>query len=158
MNEVLTSETLYFDDVEVGHQWRSPTRTVQRNDVVEFAELTGDDNPLHLDAEFASKTPFQRPIAHGLLGMSLVAGLGSRSPLMHTAAFVRIVDWRFLKPIYIGDTVHVETEVVEKRATGRRRGLITWRRQLVNQDQVVVQEGTAETLVLLSDQARILPR
>ena len=152
-------EPLYFDDVEIGHHWCSPTRTIQSADLAAFADLTGDDNPLHLDQEFASRTPFGKPIAHGLLGLSLVAGLGSHSPLMHTAAFVRIVDWRFVKPVYVGDTVHVETAVLDKRATGRRRGIITWKRQLVNQHNDVVQEGTAETLVLQHAAAkRLLPR
>ena len=152
-------EPLYFDDVEVGNHWRSPSRTIHESDVVQFAGLTGDHNPLHLDADFASRTPFGKPIAHGLLGLSLVAGLGSRSPAMHTAAFVRILDWRFLRPIYLGDTVHVETTVLDKRTTGRRRGLITWKRQLINQDREVVQEGTAETLVLLQAAHRkVLPR
>lgn len=152
-------DTLYFDDVEVGNHWCSPTRTIRDADLAGFADLTGDDNPLHLDREFASRTPYGKPIAHGLLGLSLVAGLGSHSPLMHTAAFVRIVDWRFLKPVYVGDTVHVETIVIEKRVTGRRRGIVTWKRQLVNQDNDVVQEGTAETLVLKHAAAkRLLPR
>lgn len=152
-------EALYFEDIEIGNHWRSPRRTIEASDVSEFAALTGDDNPLHLDQEFASRTPFGKPIAHGLLGMSLVAGLGSHSPLMHTAAFLRILDWRFLKPLYIGDSVHVETLVLDKQPTGRRRGMVTWKRQLVNQHNEVVQEGTAETLVLLhAANKKLLPR
>jgi acyl dehydratase len=153
-------ESLYFDDVEPGQHWRSPAREILASDVEQFATLTGDDNPLHLDEEFASQTPFGRPIAHGLLGMSLVAGLGSRSPAMHTAVFVRVLEWHFLHPIYIGDTVHVETLVMDKRATGRRRGLVTWKRQLVNQHGDVVQEGVTETLVLMhaASRQKMLPR
>jgi 3-hydroxybutyryl-CoA dehydratase len=142
------SEALYFDDVEIGEAWDSPARTVTETDIVNFAGITGDYNPLHVDHEFAKNTLFGKPIAHGLLGLSLVAGLGSFSPWMKTAAFVRIVDWKFLKPIFIGDTVHVRTEIVAKEVRGRgRRGLITWKRQLVTQQGVVVQEGTTETLV-----------
>ena len=141
-------EALYFNDIEVGDTWESPARTVTETDVVNFAALTGDYNPLHIDREFAKNTLFGRPIAHGLLGLSFVAGLGSFSPWMHTAAFVRIVDWKFLKPIYFGDTIHVRTEVLAKDVRGRgRRGLVTWKRQLVNHAGVVVQEGTTETLV-----------
>jgi acyl dehydratase len=153
-------EPLFFDDVEVGQCWRSPARTIHSTDVAQFAELTGDDNPLHLDDEFARQTPFGKPIAHGLLGMSLVAGLGSRSPWMHTAVFLRVVDWRFLRPIYLGDTVYVETILLEKRPAGRRRGMMVWKRQLINQHQEVVQEGTAETLVLVHslDRHKMLPR
>lgn len=153
-------EPLFFDDVEIGQHWRSPSRTILRSDVVEFAELTGDHNPLHVDDEFARHSPFGRPIAHGLLGMSLVAGLGSRSPWMQTVVFLRVRDWQFLRPIYMGDTVYVETTVLDKRPTSRRRGEITWKRQLINQENEVVQEGIAETLVLLQAAVRekVLPR
>ena len=144
------SEPLYFDAIEVGDEWLSPARTVTETDIVLFAGLTGDFNPLHVDHEYARNTPFGRPIAHGLLGMSLVAGLGSHSPFMQTAAFVQILQWRFLIPIYAGDTVHVHTTVIEKHAKNRRRGLVTWRRGLVNQAGQLVQEGTTETLVLIA--------
>ena len=143
------SEPLYFEAIEVGDEWISPARTVTETDIVLFAGLTGDFNPLHVDHEYARNTPFGRPIAHGLLGMSLVAGLGSHSPCMQTAAFVQILQWQFLKPIHAGDTVHVHTTVIEKYAKNRRRGLVTWRRGLVNQTGQLVQEGTTETLVLI---------
>jgi acyl dehydratase len=141
-------DALYFDDVQIGDAWESPARTVTETDIVNFAGMTGDYNPLHMDHEFAKNTLFGKPIAHGLLGLSLVAGLGSFSPWMRTAAFMRICDWKFLKPIFVGDTVRVRTEIVAKESRGRgRRGMITWKRQLVNQQGVVVQEGTTETLV-----------
>lgn len=141
-------EALYFNDVAIGETWESPGRTVTETDIVNFAGMTGDYNPLHVDHEFAKNTLFGKPIAHGLLGLSFVAGLGGFSPWMKTAAFLRIVDWKFLKPIFIGDTVHVRTEIVAKEVRGRgRRGLITWKRQLINQVGVVVQEGVTETLV-----------
>ena len=97
---------------------------------------------------FAKNTPFGKPIAHGLLGLSLAAGLASRAPWMKTAAFLRIREWNFLQPVHFGDTVHVETEILEKEARSRgRRGVIVWRRRLVNQAGYVVQEGITETLV-----------
>jgi 3-hydroxybutyryl-CoA dehydratase len=141
-------EPLTFDDVEVGDTWVSPARTVTEGDVVSFACLTGDFNPLHVDRAFAESTPFGQPIAHGLLGLSFVAGLGSHAPRMATLSFLRIVEWSFVKPILFGDTVHVETEILAKepRANGRR-GVITWQRKLVNQRGEVVQEGRTETLV-----------
>jgi 3-hydroxybutyryl-CoA dehydratase len=149
---------LCFDDIQVGDHWKSIDRTVLESDVRAFAELTGDCNPLHLDQEYAKSTPYGRPIAHGLLGMSLVAGLGSRSPWMSDDVFVRVIDWRFLHPLFTGDTVHVETLVLEKGAPGRRHGLVTWKRQLINQHGEVVQEGATETLVLLSETSRARPR
>lgn len=147
---------LYFNDVEVGDCWESLARTVTEADIVNFAGMTGDYNPLHVDHEFAKSTPFGRPIAHGLLGLAWVAGLGSFSPCMRTAAFVKISDWRFLKPILVGDTMRVRTEVASKEVRGRgRRGMIVWKRQLVNQDGVVVQEGVTETLVEIRPQSAV---
>lgn len=139
---------LGYQCVKVGDSWVSPARTVTETDIVNFAGMSGDYNPLHVDHEFARQTPFGRPIAHGLLGLALVAGLGSFSPHMRTIAFVRITEWNFLKPVFVGDTVHVRTEIVacEEKARGRR-ALITWKRSLINQVGDVVQEGLTQTLV-----------
>ncbi len=60
---------------------------------------------------------------------------------------MKIESWEFLKPIYIGDTVHAETEVIDKKLNGRRTGYVTWRRRLVNQAGDVVQSGIFQTLV-----------
>src|SRR5688500_18011829 len=120
---------LYYDDVEVGDTWRSQGRTITETDVVNFAGMTGDLTPLHVDHEHARNTPVGMPIAHGLLWMALVAGLGSHAPAMQTAALTRVLEWKFLRPLYIGDTVHVETEVTETQSHGRQRGLVVWRRR-----------------------------
>ena len=140
-------DQLYFDDVQQGDVWKSPARTVTETDVVNFAGLTGDFTALHVDHQYASETPFRRPIAHGLLGLSMMAGLSSRCPNMATLALVNLGEWKFLKPIYFGDTVHVLTEIIEKRPHGRRRGAIVWSRRLINQDALTVQAGLIETLV-----------
>ena len=142
------SGPLYFEDIQLGDTWVSGGRTVTETDVVMFAGLTGDYNPLHVDREFAKETPFGKPIAHGLLGMSLVAGLGNHAPLVHTVAFVGVRDWKFLEPIFIGDTVHVHTEVMELRERGRRRGQVIWKRRLVRHDGTTLQEGLFESLVM----------
>jgi 3-hydroxybutyryl-CoA dehydratase len=148
MAKVHEPHGLGFHDVDVGDVWVSPRRTLTETDVVLFACLTGDFNPLHVDHIFARETPFGRPIAHGLLGLSLVAGLASNSPRMKTIAFLRIVEWNFVKPAFIGDTLWVRTEVVAKEARARgRRGVIRWKRQLFNQVNELLQEGITETSV-----------
>jgi 3-hydroxybutyryl-CoA dehydratase len=141
---------LHFEDVEIGASWTSPGRTIIESDITGFAGLTGDFDPLHMDHEYARETPFGKPIAHGLLGLSFVAGLSSQCPAVRTLAFVSISDWQFRSPIYVGDTVHAVTHVLEKRPHGRRSGVVTWRRELVNQDGAVVQTGTFKTLVALN--------
>lgn len=142
------SKTVYFDDLRVGDRWTSPERVITEAEVDRFADLTGDRNPLHVDKEFAREaSPFGRPIVHGLLGLSYVAGLGSESPLLDTLAFLGVSDWQFCRPIYFGDEVHVLTEVVELTPKGRKRGQVILQRTLVNQDGETVQQGFFKVLV-----------
>ncbi len=143
-----TSQHLFFDDVEVGQHWLSLGRTITETDIVNFAGLSGDFNPIHIDHEFARSTPFRRSIAHGLLVFSVGSGLGVNIPIMRTLAVLSIRDWQFREPVFIGDTIRVRSEVLEKEARSRgRRGVITWKRQLINQEGKVVQEGVTLTLV-----------
>ncbi len=148
------SEPLCFEDLGVGDSWTSLGRTITEADVVNFAGMTGDFDPLHVDHEYARQTPFGKPIAHGLLGLSLVAGLGSQQPSVRTLAFIKIENWAFHKPIYIGDTVHAVNEVVAKEANGRRTGRVTWCRRLVNQADETLQSGLFHTLVQLAHDKR----
>lgn len=141
------ADLLFFDDLSIGDRWVSNSRQVTEADVVQFADLTGDYDPLHIDEEFAKQTPFRQPIAHGLLGLSLVAGIGSQSPNVETVAFLGLQDWSFRKPIFFDDVLHVVTSISNLEANGRRRGRVTWHRQLVNQDGYVVQEGVLLSLV-----------
>jgi acyl dehydratase len=138
---------LSFDDIQVGRIWVSPRRTITEADVISFASMTGDFNPLHVDYDFAAKSHYRRPVAHGLLGLSWVAGLGSNFPSVETLAFTAIRDWQFSRPIFFGDTVFVETTCLEKCPAGRRAGKVVWQRRLLNQSIEVVQEGVFETLV-----------
>jgi 3-hydroxybutyryl-CoA dehydratase len=143
-----TSYHLYFEDVEVGQEWESAARTITETDIVNFAGLSGDFNPIHMDHEFAKTTPFQRPIAHGLLIISIAAGLGVQHPPMRTIAFVSMREWYFRGPVFIGDTIRMRAKILEKEPRSRgRRGTITWQRQVINQEGKVVQEGITQTLV-----------
>jgi len=145
---MFTPQHLYFDDVAVGQRWESPGRTITETDVVRFAGISGDFNPIHMDHEFARSTAFRRPIAHGLLVLSVASGLSSACPLMRTLAFLQIREWELRGPVFFGDTLRVQGEVVRKEVRGRgRRGEITWRRRILNQEDKVVQEGLIVTLV-----------
>jgi acyl dehydratase len=143
-----TAYHLYVDDVAVGQEWRSLGRTITEADVVHFAGLSGDFNPIHLDHEYARSTPFRRPIAHGLLILSVASGLTLFCPPMRTLAFLGIRDWQFKEPVFFGDTIRVLSKVLDKEVRGRgRRGRVTWQRQIVNQEGKVVQQGVTTTLV-----------
>src|SRR5438128_9788166 len=102
-----TAQHLYFEDIEVGQQWESLGRTITEADVVNFAGISGDFNPIHIDQETAKSGPFGKPIAHGLLGLSIASGLGSHSPRVDTLAFLSILEWHFREPIFFGDTVQL---------------------------------------------------
>jgi acyl dehydratase len=139
---------LYFDDLQVGQEWRSLGRTVTEADIVNFAGLSGDFNPIHLDHEFAKTTPFRKPIAHGLLVWTVSSGLAINAPPMRTLALLGIREWEFKGPVFIGDTIHVFSRVLGKEARSRgRRGVITWERRIVNQGDKIVQFGVTVTLV-----------
>jgi acyl dehydratase len=139
---------LYFDDVEVGQEWESLCRTVTEADIVNFAGLSGDFNPIHIDHEFAKTTLFRKPIAHGLLVWAVSSGLAINAPPMRTLAFLSIRDWEFQGPVFIGDTIRVRSKVLAKEARSHgRRGVITWQREIMNQEGKVVQAGRTVTLV-----------
>ena len=135
----------YFEEIEVGHTWASARRTITETDIVSFAGLSGDFNPLHMDAEFAKSTMFGQRIAHGLLGLSIASGLESSEPQWKVMAFMGL-DWKFTKPIFIGDTIHYASEVVNKRETGKG-GIVKMKRKLINQNEEVTQEGLFTLLI-----------
>ena len=145
--ENLVNKPLYLEQLQKGDRWISPKKMIDREQVIAFADLTGDHDRLHVDEDFARASNFHRPIAHGLLGLSIMAGLSSNFPSVQTLAFTDLTDWQFKHPIYFGDTVHVETEVVNIEPHGRRAGKVTWFRQLINQDGCVVQQGCLTTIV-----------
>jgi len=140
----------YLEDFRVGEETVTPARTVTEADVVAFAGLSGDYNPIHTDAEFAATTPFGRRIAHGVLGLAIITGLAARTGMLDgtALAFLGIEDWRFSGPIFPGDTVHVRMKVVEARPSSKPgSGVLRRRMELVNQRGEVVQSGTFVTLV-----------
>src|SRR5262249_47810399 len=152
-----TAQHLFFDDVAIGQEWESLGRTVTEADLVNFAGLSGDFNPIHIDHEFARTTPFRRPVAHGLLILSIATGLAVYSPPMRTLAFLSIRQWDFKGPVFIGDTIRMRSRVLEKEVRARgRRGTIVWERHVVNQEGKVVHEGVTVTLV--EGRAALAPR
>jgi acyl dehydratase len=144
----------YFEDLSIGQTWTSARRTVTESDVVIFAGMTGDYDRAHVDHDYASKSRFKQPLMHGMMGMAWVAGLSTTAPAVKTLALVSVEQWKFLRPVYIGDTVHVVTEVVELAAGGRSAGRVTWKKSLVNQNDEEVQSGLFVSLVELTPRVR----
>ncbi len=142
-------ERRYFEDIQVGDEYVSPGRTVTETDIVAFAGLSGDYNVLHTDAEYMRTSIFGERIAHGLLGLAIQSGLGTRAmprPFA-TLAFLGL-RWRFKGPIKIGDTIKVRIKVTDKRETSKPdRGIVVLERSVTNQRGDVVQEGDTDLMV-----------
>jgi acyl dehydratase len=142
-------ERQYFEDIQVGAEHLSPGRTVTEADIVAFAGLSGDYNVLHTDAEFMRSSIYGERIAHGLLGLAIQSGLGTRAMArpFATIAFLGL-RWRFKGPIKIGDTIKVRVKVTDKRETSKPdRGIVVLQRSVVNQRGEVVQEGETDIMV-----------
>lgn len=142
---------LYFEDFALGQAIITQGRTVTETDVVTFAGLSGDYNQIHTDAAYAAGTPFGQRIAHGLCAMSIASGLVTLTGVMEgtVLAFREIQEWKFSKPVFFGDTLHVEAEVVELRPLPRLNGGgVTIKLNVVNQKGDVVQSGKWTVLML----------
>ena len=150
--EEVSQASIYWDDLPVGTRYVTSSRTVTEADVAAFAALTGDFNRVHVDAEYAKGTIFGQRIAHGMLVAAFMAGLTSRSipnQLMEGALFSVLENrLKFPKPTFIGDTIRVEIEVVEQKATSRPdRGIIGFMRKAINQRGEMVAELAATCLL-----------
>lgn len=139
----------YFEEIVIGEEIESATRTITEADIRTFAELSGDTNPLHLDPEFARTTVFGEPIAHGLLGLSVASGLAWQTGLVQGTADAFIgLEWKFRAPIRIGDTVRLRMVATQKREMPHLHGgFVTISAVLLNQRDEVVQKGTWTILV-----------
>ncbi len=140
---------LWFEDFEIGAEATTAARTLTREDVAAFAELSGDRNPLHLDEEYAARGPFGRPVAHGLLGLALASGLMDQSGLTAgtLVAFLGL-EWSFRRPVVPGESVRVRMRVAQKRATrDPAHGLVRLQLSLLNDRDETAQEGSFTVLV-----------
>jgi len=139
----------YFEEFTVGERFVTRGRTITEADLVTFAAITGDYNPLHVDAEFSKKTQFGERIAHGMLGASYGVGLISALGLTE-GTVIAIVNMTcdFTAPIKIGDTIHVDQTVKSVRETKKPdRGIVVFEVRLINQRGEVVQKGERTLLV-----------
>jgi acyl dehydratase len=141
---------LYWEEWNVGGEFVTAGRTVTEADIVIYAGLSGDYNPLHVNAEYCKTTDYGERIAHGPLIYAMASGLLFQLHLYDDTiiAFLGFENLRFQKPVKIGDTIHVKIKVLEKRETSRpERGVMKRLLQIINQRGEVVQEGTQAFLL-----------
>lgn len=140
---------MFFEEFEVGQQVITTGRTVTEADVVGFAGLTGDFNQIHVDAEYSARGMFGQRVAHGLLGLSIAVGLAVQTGVMEGTilAFREINDWKFSRPIFFGDTLHVVMGIKETKPMARLGGgLVLLGIDVKNQKDETVMKGTWSAL------------
>jgi acyl dehydratase len=139
----------YFEEMTAGDVTESPCRTITEGDIMFFADLSGDHNPVHTDAEFAKTTIYGEQVAHGLLGLSIASGLAWRTGLLEgTAEAITGMEWKFRKPISVGDTIRLRAEVrKKKKVLPLNGGFVTFSATLLNQRDETVQKGTWTLLI-----------
>lgn len=115
---------MYFEEFQPGQRVVSVGRTITESDVVTFAGLSGDYNQIHVDAEYSARGPFGQRVAHGLLVLSVASGLAVQTGILEgtVIAFREVNEWKFSRPVFLGDTIHVELEVKETKAMPRLGG------------------------------------
>lgn len=141
----------YLEDLEAGQTFESAARTVTEADVVSFAGLSGDFNPIHTDAVFADDSIYGQRVVYGLLGLSIATGLLDRTGVFSGSAIAMlgIQEWVFTAPVFIGDTVHLRLTIedVSPSASKTDRGVIQRRFELFNERNELVQTGRIDVLV-----------
>ena len=141
---------MYFDEFQPGQRIITAGRTITEADIVNFAGMSGDFNQMHVDAAYSQKSAFGQRVAHGLLVLSIISGLAVQTGMMEgtVMAFREVGEWKFTKPVFIGDTVHGELEVMETKELRRiGGGSITIQVTVLNQNDDAVMKGIWTVLI-----------
>lgn len=150
MSTQIIRQGMYFEEFEPGMSITSPGRTITEADVVNFAGISGDFNLIHTDGEYSRHSPFGQRVAHGLLGLSVASGLAVRTGILEgtVLAFREIGDWKFINPIFLGDTIHVHMTVLETKEIRRLGGgAVTIEVDVKKQTDETVMKGNWKILV-----------
>ena len=141
---------LYFEDFIEGKTLYTSSRTVTETDLVTFTTLCGFFEPLFMDQDYVeSETPFKKRIAPGALTFSLSEGLAILSGILYKTGMAFLgVEMEVLKPVFIGDTLTVEIEVINKRETKKTdRGIVTYLHRVMNQNDEQVMEYKIKRMI-----------
>lgn len=141
---------LYFEEFEPGVTLRTRGRTITEADLVQFAALTGDFNPMHTDAEYCKTSFMGQRVAHGMLTASYAVGQAYQLGILErTVLGFRGFEMKFSAPVYIGDTIHAELRVTETKAAKRLGGgLVTLDMRVIKQDGKIAQKGSMMLLMM----------
>ena len=139
----------YYEDFEPGVKLVTRGRTITESDLVQFAALTGDYNPMHTDEQYAQRSFMGKRVAHGLLTLSYAVGQAYQLGILErTVLAFRELEMKFSLPVAIGDTIRAELTVLEKQEARRLGGgTVKLEMRVVNQDGKAVQKGILTLLM-----------
>jgi acyl dehydratase len=147
----------YLEDFAAEQCFISGGRTITEADLTFFSMISGDWNPVHCDAEFAKKTRYGERVVHGVLGIAISTGMMHELGIFEKSviAMLGFRNWNFLAPLLVGDTIHLQLTImaVEPGKSGRS-GKLARKFELINQNDVIVQEGESDVLVLTKSGAQ----
>ena len=146
----MNSRGLYFEDFSAGQQYATDRRTITEVDHINFTTAFGFFEPLFMDRAYvAHETPYARPIVPGALTFSAAEGLTILSGILHGTGLAFLgVEIKVVKPVFIGETISVEIDVVEKRQTKKPdRGIVSFNQRVSNQDDETVMEYAIKRMI-----------
>jgi acyl dehydratase len=139
----------FYEELDINARFDTPRRTILDADIIQFAGLTADFNPLHTDDIYASHSDFRGRVAHGPMLLGMAFGLASRAGLLDGTALALLdLTWKFTKPVRPGDTVFVKVHIAGKQPARKPdRGVVEFGLDIINQRDETVQSGTAKILM-----------
>lgn len=140
----------YLSEFNEGDVYTTLSKTVTETDVLLFAGVSGDMNPIHTDKVYADSLPFGSRLAHGLLGAAIATGLWGRLGLVDGSTIAALsTDWQFVGAIKIGDTIHCEVTIDKVKRSGSRpdRGIITLGYKILNEHDELCQTGHMSSMM-----------
>ena len=141
----------FFSEFEVGQIFESESREVREADVMRFAELSGDHNPLHVDAAFAKTTPFGQRVAHGMLAASISTGLGQDLGIFEGTTLALMEQlFQYRSPLFFGESIRLRLSVTATKASSKGgKGVVTFSSDVIKGEDTVVVAG--HWVVLFAD-------
>lgn len=142
--------SLYLEDFQEGQVFKSSGRTITEADLTIFSMVSGDWNPIHADAEYAKGTRHGQRLVHGVMIIAIAVGKLHELGIFEDSAIamVDLKEWKFLAPVFVGDTLHLALSIVSATpGKSGRSGSLVRRFQILNQHGAVIQDGLSTLLV-----------
>ena len=142
--------SLYLEDFQPGQVFRSSGRTITEADLTIFSMVSGDWNPIHADVEYAKGTRHGQRLVHGVMVIAIAIGKLHELGIFEDSAIAMLdlKEWKFLAPVFVNDTLHLELSIVSVTpGKSGRSGSLERRFRMLNQSGVVIQDGISTLLV-----------